>query len=244
MKIEMRHVLIDQLRLLTFRLSRDEFGHLGRKHLLLGLCFTWIVGIGRWWDDPNANVLQHLGIGSVIYVFVLAAVIWLVIRPLNPSGWNYRHVLTFVAMTSPPAILYAIPVERFTDLATARSLNVWFLATVAIWRVTLLFFYLRRHARLKYIALFVASLLPLTAIVTTLTILNLEKAVFDVMGGLRDSGTSNDSAYGILFGLTFLSVLLIIPVFIIYIFLIAFGGRAKSPSIGENDSENESKVIR
>ncbi len=218
-------------------MSADGFLQFDRSHLVLGLVLTWIVGIGRWWDDPAANILQHLGVGSVIYVFLLAAVLWLVIRPLDPANWSYWHVLTFVAMTSPPAILYAIPVERFTEMATARSLNVWFLATVALWRVALLFSYLRRHARLKYVALFVASLLPLTAIVTTLTILNLEQAVFDIMGGLREPGTSNDSAYGILFGLTFLSMLLIIPVFIIYIFLIAFGGRTKDPLVNEDSKE-------
>lgn len=235
-KTKLRPTLVDASRLLMFRLSPAGFLKFDREHLILGLIMTWIVGIGRWWDDPGANILQHLGIGSVVYVFLLAAILWLIIRPLNPANWSYSHVLTFVALTSPPALLYAIPVERFTDLATARSLNVWFLATVALWRVALLFFYLRRHARLKYVALFVASLLPLSAIVTTLTILNLEKAAFNIMGGLRDAVTSNDSAYGILFGLTFLSMILIIPVFVIYIFLIAFGGRAKDPSIlGDSD---------
>ncbi len=237
--VNLRSAFGDLLRLLTLRLSRDKFSELGRTHLILGLTATWIVGIGRWWDDPGANILQHLGLGSIIYVLFLSAILWLIIRPLDPAKWSYSHVLTFVSLTSPPAILYAIPVERFTDLATARSLNVWFLATVALWRVALLFFYLRRHARLKYIALFVASLLPLTAIVTTLTILNLEKAVFDIMGGLRDSGTSNDVAYGILFGLTFLSMLLIIPVFVAYIFLIAFGGRAKDSSNLDDSNEIE-----
>lgn len=238
----MKQALIDQLNLLTFRLSREDFGRFDRKHLILGLCFTWIVGIGRWWDDPGANLLQHFGVGSVIYVFVLAAILWLVIKPLNPADWSYRHVLTFVAMTSPPAILYAIPVERFTELPTARSLNVWFLATVALWRVALLFFYLRRQARLKIVALVVASLLPLTAIITMLTILNLERVVFDVMGGLRDTGSSNDAAYGVLFGLTMLSMLLIIPVLVLYVLIIAFGGRLKghSPTVVASTKEKAS----
>lgn len=231
----LRAALSDLGRLLTFRLSREGFLRFGRVHLAVGLVLTWIVGIGRWWDDPGANILQHLGIGSVVYVFVLSAVLWLVIRPLRPANWSYAHVLIFVSLTSLPALLYAIPVERFTDLATARLLNVWFLAIVALWRVALLFLYLRRHARLKYIALLVASLLPLTAIVTTLTILNLERAVFDIMGGLRESGSANDSAYQILFGLTFLSLILIIPVFVIYIALIALGGRTDARQPEESD---------
>lgn len=215
----------DLAKLLTFRLSRDGFGRFDRNHLIVGLAFTWIVGIGRWWDDPGANWLQHLGLGSVVYIFVLAAALWLVVRPFIPDNWRYVHVLTFVSLTSPPAILYAIPVERFTDLAAAREINVWFLAVVAMWRVALLLFYLRRSARLTIVAVIVSTLLPIIAIIATLTALNLERAVFDIMGGLRESGTANDSAYAILFALTFLSTVLVIPVFAVYLFAIVIGGR-------------------
>lgn len=211
--------------MLTFRLSREEFLAFGNRHPAFGLFCTWIVGIGRWWDDPGANLLQHFGAGSVVYVFVLAFILWLVVRPFDPKNWSYKHVLTFVSLTSPPAILYALPVERFTELSTARSLNVWFLATVAIWRVALLFFYLRRFARLSVLTVIVVTLLPLMAIVATLTILNLERAVFDIMGGLRETGTANDSAYGILFLLTFLSIYLVLPIFVLYLIAIVFGRR-------------------
>lgn len=157
-RVTITAALRDLGRLLTFRLSRDGFRSFNRSHLILGLVFTWLVGMGRWWDDPGANLLQHLGVGSVVYVFVLAGLLWLVVRPFSPENWKYCHVLTFVALTSPPAILYAIPVERFTELSTAREINVWFLATVAAWRVALLFFYLRRSARLTLFAVVVATL--------------------------------------------------------------------------------------
>jgi len=212
-------ILIAFIRLLTFRITREEFLHFNYKHLAVGIVCTWIVGIGRWWDDPGANLLQHLGTGSVVYVFLLSLLLWLIILPLKPQNWSYRHVLTFVSLTSPPAILYAIPVERFTSLGTARALNVWFLAIVAAWRVALLFFYLSRYARLSAFSITVAALLPITLIVVMLTLLNLERAVFDVMGGLREGGTANDSAYGVLVALTVLSMLLFIPLVICYIFL-------------------------
>lgn len=217
-------VFLATLRLLTFRASREELVALGNVHLAFGLIATWIVGMGRWWDDPEAHLLQHLGLGSVAYVFVLAFVLWALTKPLGPQDWNYRGVLTFVALTSPPAILYAIPVERLLDLETARQVNVWFLAFVATWRVGLLVFYLRRLARLPWLSVIVASLLPLTIIVTALTALNLERAVFDVMSGLRDDGTSSDQAYGVLVGLTFLSTLLVAPLLLAY-GLIWFGRR-------------------
>jgi hypothetical protein len=223
-----RGLLGDAVRLLTFRMTRGEFARLDRRHLFLGLVSTWAVGVGRWWDDPGASLLQHLGVGSVAYVFVLAGLLWLVVLPLKPRGWTYRHVLTFVALTSPPAILYAIPVERFTSLATARTLNVWFLATVAAWRVALLLFYLRRHARLPFFAVGVASLLPVTFVVAALTVLNMERAVFDLMGGLREAGgTANDSAYAVLVTLTMLAMLLFVPLLICYVFLTAWAWMRK-----------------
>ena len=210
------------VRLLTFRATREDFLQLGSKHLAFGIACTWVVGVGRWWDDPGANPLQHSGVGSVVYIFLLSLLLWLVVWPLRPRNWSYRRVLTFVSLTSPPAILYAIPVERFTSLEAARSLNVWFLAVVAAWRVGLLFFYLRRHARLPAFSIVVAALLPVTFIIVALTTLNLERAVFDVMGGLRDPGTANDGAYAVLFTLSLLSTLLFIPLLISYVFLIAW----------------------
>jgi hypothetical protein len=221
-KITTPNILSTVVRLLTFRITREEFLQFNHKHLAVGVAATWLVGMGRWWDDPGARLLQHLGAGSVTYIFLLALLLWLVIWPLKPQGWSYRHVLTFVSLTSPPAILYAIPVERFAGLETARTLNVWFLAVVAAWRVALLFFYLSRYARLTAFSIAVAALLPITLIVVTLTVLNLERAVFDVMGGLRDGGTANDSAYGVLVALTFFSMLLFIPLLICYIFLSAW----------------------
>jgi hypothetical protein len=177
--------------------------------------------MGRYWDDPGAKLLQHMGLGSIIYIFVLSAMLWLLIWPLRPKDWSYFNVLTFVALTSPPAILYAIPVERIYSLETARSMNVWFLATVAAWRVALLIFFLRRYAQLGAFHIIIASLLPLTMIVTALTVLNLERAVFNIMGGLREGGgTASDSAYAVLWVLTFFSSVLFIPLLLCYIGLV------------------------
>ena len=66
---------------MTFRMSEDEFNQLDYHDLLCGLVLTWIVGIGRYWDDPKAEWIQHLGIGSVIYIFILVGLIWLLLKP-------------------------------------------------------------------------------------------------------------------------------------------------------------------
>ena len=203
------------IRLLTFRLTRDEMLQFNRKHFIAGLIGTWIVGMGRYWDDSGASLLQHLGLGSVIYIFVLAGLIWLVILPFRVEKWDYFTVLTFISLTSFPAIFYAIPVEKFVTIETANSINAWFLGIVASWRLSLLFYFLSTYTRLSAGNVMTATLMPVCLIITTLTALNLHRVVFDLMGG-RTETTPHDSAYDVLFFLTFISVLLIVPLLIAY----------------------------
>ncbi len=202
-------------RLLFFRISRDEIVSLDKSDLIVGLVFTWLVGMGRYWDDPGAKFLQHLGLGSVIYVFVLSGFLWLLFKPFRIEKWSYQNILTYVSLTAFPAILYAIPVERFVEVNTAAAMNAYFLLIVAAWRVALLVSYLKKFARLTIFQTTVATLLPLTVIIASLTALNLERAVFEIMGGIRER-TTNDTAYMILNLLTILSVLLFAPLLISY----------------------------
>jgi hypothetical protein len=203
-------------RLLSFKITREEMLTFDRRHFIAGLIGTWLVGIGRYWDDPGARLLQHLGLGSVIYIFCLAAFIWLIVLPFKPASWTYFNVVTFVSLTSFPALLYAIPVERFFSIAIATKMNVWFLAIVAAWRLSLLFVFLRRFARLPTHLVATTALLPVCLIVTTLSILNLERVVFNIMGGLREPN-SNEGAYTVLLILTVISAILVLPLLIIYL---------------------------
>jgi len=101
----MGQVLRLHLRVLTFLATEKELLALDRRHLAWGLFCTWLVGVGRWWDDPGARLLQHLGLGSVIYVFSLSALLWLLTWPLRPKNWSYFRVLTFVSLCSAPGLL-------------------------------------------------------------------------------------------------------------------------------------------
>jgi hypothetical protein len=202
----LKQIVADELRLLTFRVPGHAVAKNWKSYLAFGLFFTWLVGVGRYWDNPRAELWQLAGLGSIAYVFVLAAILWLLLAPLRPKNWSYRNVLTFVTLTAPPAVLYAIPVERFMSSAHAAQANAWFLAIVATWRVGLLGVFLRRVARLPWLQLIVATLLPLAIIVVSLAILNLEHVLFDLMAGIRDENkTANDMAYSIVFGLAYLS---------------------------------------
>jgi len=213
----MRSELATAFRLLTFRANSEEVRTLNFRHFALGLVFTWLVGIGRWWEDPKANFLQHLGVGSVIYVFLLSFFLWLILWPLAPRHWSLTNVLAFVSLTSPPAILYAIPVRHGLELHAAQTVRLWMLAIVAGWRVALLVFYLQRIGFSGF-RIVVSALFPLTLIVFTLTALNLEKVVFDFMGGIRKGdGTVNDAAYGVLMLITMFSMLLFLPLLVFYL---------------------------
>lgn len=202
----LKQVLADELRLLTFRSPSPAIAVHWKPYLAFGLFFTWLAGIGRYWDNPRAEIWQLAGFGSVAYVFVLSLILWLLLAPLRPKNWSYRNVLIFVTLTAPPAVLYAIPVERFMTPAHAAQANAWFLAVVAAWRVGLLGVFFRRVARLPWLPLIVATLLPLAIIVVSLALLNLEHVIFDLMAGIREEDKSaNDVAYQIVFGLAYLS---------------------------------------
>jgi hypothetical protein len=123
------------------------------------------VGIGRYYDNERVGLLQHLGVGSVIYVLLLSLFLWLLVWPLQPRNWSYLRVAAFVSLVSPPAILYAIPVEYLFSVEVADSWNALFLGIVATWRVALLIFFLRRLAELKWLKVGIATLLPLSIIV-------------------------------------------------------------------------------
>src|SRR5262245_31187910 len=109
----MVEVVRTTLRLLTFRATRQELLELDNRHLVFGLVCTLFVGMGRYWDNPKAELVQRLGVGSIVYVFALGALLWVFLSPLRLSDFSYKRLVTFLTLVSPPAALYAIPVERF-----------------------------------------------------------------------------------------------------------------------------------
>jgi len=228
MSLPLRKILEDQRDLLLFRPFKPAIKDRWLAYLAWGLLATWLAGIGRYWDHPSANWWQYAGLGSVAYVFVLATFLWLIVAPLRPRNWSFIGVLIFVTLTSLPALLYAIPVEKFMSLQAAQTANVIFLAIVASWRVALLVVFLKRSAGLTATGVVVASLLPLTIIVTALAALNLEKAVFEIMGGNMQQ-TQNDAAYFILLIITVLSVVLSPIMLILYCMLVYQARKTRTP---------------
>lgn len=188
--MSLKTILKDEFRLLTFRAPSSGIREHPGAYLAFGLFLTWAAGVGRYWDSAEATLWQHLGLGSLGYVFLLALVLWLLVAPLGPKNWTYRNVLLFVTFTSPPALLYAIPVEMWVPASTALAINAVFLAIVAVWRVALLVVFLKRVAALGSSAVFVATLLPLASIVDVISFMGLGDAVYTTMAGLQDPNGS------------------------------------------------------
>ena len=196
MRLAFQEILRTQFAFLAFRPVRISVSQDFWPWFTFVLATTWLAGIGRYWDHPSAETWQYLGLGSVVYIFCLSALLYLVVWPLRPSNWSFRGVLIFVGLTSLPAVLYAIPVERYVDLKTAQSINAWFLGVVAMWRVALLFRYLLTYARLHWFVVTTVMTMLLSGIVVALSLLNLEHVVFDLMAGIREENASpNDAAY-------------------------------------------------
>ncbi len=205
--LTLRDILKTQFDFLLFRPVRISLSRNLRSWLTYVLIVTWVVGIGRYWDHPSAASWQYIGLGSIAYIFSLSALLFLVVWPLRPANWEFRGVLVFVGLTSLPALLYAIPVERFVDLGVAKTINAWFLAIVAAWRVALLLRYLHLSAKLGWIPVSIVTVLLLSGIVVTLSLLNLEHVVFDLMAGIgEENASANDVAYLIVVSLAFLSI--------------------------------------
>ena len=193
--------------MLGFRATADDYAALDGKDLALGLFVTWLVGMGRYWDDSKAGIEQHLGLGSVVYVFVLATLLWLIARPVMPERVTWFGLLVFVTMTSPPAAFYAIPVELWMTLESANQINLIFLCIVALWRVLLYLHFLRRGCGMNWLRTFVCGVMPLAIILGALVALNLHHVVFNIMGGIREADkTSQDAAFGMMWLLSIFSI--------------------------------------
>ena len=218
MSLSAAEILKTQIRFLFFRPVRLSLRQDFPRWLVYVLLVTWIAGVGRYWDHPSAYTWQYLGLGSIVYIFTLSSLIFLLVWPLRPDNWSFRGVLIFVGLTSLPAILYAIPVERFLDLDTAQAANAWFLAIVAIWRVALFLRYLVTSAGLNWFLATTVATVLLTGIIVALALLNLEHVVFDLMAGIRPENASpNDVAYTIVFGLAFYSLFAFPVALVLYI---------------------------
>ncbi len=205
-------------RFIFFRSSTQELAEFDKRYLVLGLLLVWLAGVGRHWDDTEADMLQASGIGSLIYVFLLAGYLWLFLWPLAPERWGYRQALTVICMTAPPAFLYAVPIERWMNLEMSHAVNLTALGIVAVWRVALFIFYLIRGAKLHWWYSLVGVLLPLSIIVIIVGALAMAANIADSMAGTR--APQSNPVIAVTNFMAALSLFAFIPLLVAYLYSI------------------------
>ena len=181
-------------RILTFQATEEELDLLGARHLLVGLPLVWLVGFGRWWDEPrDISLLHRSGLGSVVYVIALAMLLYLIALPLAESKLNYFKMLAFVSFTAPPAALYALPVEMWVSREAAVGVNIAFLLIVSVYRVSLLIWFYVRGLWMGGYRAALCALLPIGAIAVGITYAGFGERIIAIMGGLRDNSPATEA---------------------------------------------------
>lgn len=135
---------------LTFRRSGIEaVARSGWRGLVLGLLFVFSAGLAREYDGEYLVAEPwHLAfplVASTLGCLCLTGLLRettrnarrLKVDPSTTFQQQFVSLLCCFWMTAPMAWLYAIPVERFTDPATATHVNLSLLGLVALWRVGL-----------------------------------------------------------------------------------------------------------
>lgn len=204
----MLNVLRDTARLLTFRLSREEFAAFTPAHLVFGLLCCWLAGIGRFWGTPDLPWTAHLGLGSLVYPWLLALVVAVLIHPLTAwRGVPYLSVVAFIALTGPIAFAYAPLTPEAFGVEGASVLRAGAMSVVSAWRLALLAWFLVHLAGLSWFEAGVVLALLLTGLVSSLVALNLDGAIFNLMRGMAPAQTIADDSYALLVGLGLLALL-------------------------------------
>ncbi|MBV6458034.1 MAG: hypothetical protein HONBIEJF_01156 [Fimbriimonadaceae bacterium] len=215
-------------RFLTFRGSREDLLNPTQTTIALGLVGVVLAGIGRWWDDPNVSMLQQTGLGSVAYVLFLALLLLSLTTPFWPQA-RYRVVLAMVCLTSLPALLYAVPVERFLAEDHATIANATALGVVAAYRVALLVWFLARVPMLRWYQNALVVLSTISFIGSGVFILGYAPHILATMGGMRHTNPLREQASKLGEDLACISVLAIPVVVVVYGIVIAASRKPKLP---------------
>lgn len=173
------------VRFLTFRSREEDFFEARWSLLILAILGTWIVGIGRWVTDRDALAIQRTGIGSIAYIVALSTALYVMLWFVSNRKTRYLDMLVVVGMTSPPALVYAIPVERWFTPEVSAGLHAAALAFVSIYRVSLLIFYLVRSRRYDISGAVFGFLLLLSCILLWLFLSGKTGITFTGMGGIE-----------------------------------------------------------
>lgn len=165
-------ILVGALLVILGGLSRN-YDHLDLIHNP-----EWIIG------PYIASVITSLVVFACVYPYLG---LWKVTKTNaldRTPGTSYLSFLSIYWMTAPCALLYAIPVESFTDLVTATKWNITFLALVSIWRVALMTRALNVLTGASLFTSFTAILFP-ASVMMCIGSLFKSLSLVGIMGGVK-----------------------------------------------------------
>lgn len=174
--------------MLTLRATREMVERFGSWHLVFGLLVTMLVGVGRSWDDSKASLLRQTGVGSLVYVLVFAIAMSLIVMPMTRQGGILPRLLIAAALTSPPGLLYAFPIEKLVsaDSQVPVIYNSSALMIVSIWRVAMMARILRSGLGLTTFATFASILAYIGGALFVFGLSGMLATVANSMGGYRE----------------------------------------------------------
>lgn len=208
------------IRILTFRARIGDIEDDLVPLLLVGILLTWVVGIGRWWDDPREiPPLARMGLGSVAYVFVLSGLLWLISYPLARERVSYLDFAAFIAATSLPGIVYALPIEAISPNSTASAYNITALIFVSAYRVSLLIWFLSKILKMSVFRAIVTTFFPISLITGVISLADLGDQIINMMGGFRNN-VPQSAAREVVLAIGYISFVLAPLLLIIYVAMI------------------------
>lgn len=178
----------DMRDVLLLRISGERIRAFGPEHLILGLVCTGVVGMGRWWDDTSAIWQKQTGIGSLVYVFFLGLLIWMLAMPWPKSAAGkptYLQTVSFITLTAPPGLVYAFPIELFGDPSVSTIYNLSALVIVSAWRVSCFVRYLREGVQLNRYQTFLTAAMLILPILLVAGFFGILSQIANSMGGFR-----------------------------------------------------------
>lgn len=225
-------------RILTFTATEEELDKLGARHLIVGLPLVWLVGLGRWWDEPrDISILHRSGLGSIVYVLLLSTLLYLIAAPLARQRFDLFKMMAFVCFTAPPAALYALPVEMWMDRQSAVMANIAFLSIVSIYRVSLLIWFYLRGLDMDAWHGWIAGLLPIAGIAVGLTFAGFAEQMIEIMGGIREQSAATEAYVAV-------SMISCMSIWLAPVLLIAWGfAVARVAKEKREESGDEPKVL-
>ena len=172
-----KQLVSTQIRFLLFlSIKPDLKQHFGYYFSFI-LVVTWLVGVGRYWHNPDSLIWQRAGLSSLIYIFVVSQLLYLVVLPLRPKNWSYKEAFVLLGLTSLPGLLYAFPLESFMSFFETQIANALLFLVIGAWRFALCARSIYTLTKIGFWPTITATLVFIAAVNIPLALINMGRPI-------------------------------------------------------------------